>query len=332
MRAAIATASNDHRLGANEAPPAIMSVYLGSQLEDVFNQILSGRLEGTAEAALMSLGVDTLPDLNKDPGDRNRTSPFAFTGNRFEFRAVGSSQSVAGPLVVLNTILADSLAWLCDQLEAERSTGKPLEEAAFAVLRTTMQQHGAVVFGGDGYSSEWHHMAVEERGLENLRTSADALPVLQRPEIQALFERQGVLTPVELESRYEVYMEQYILAIEVEARLALRMARTQIYPAAMEYLERIAHSLEAQAVIQADPDRSIALALSGLNQQLVRHASALEAALANPPHGTHAHLRHCSDSLLPLMADIRAAVDGLEALVDEELWPLPTYQELLFVR
>ncbi|MFM8675073.1 MAG: glutamine synthetase III [Vulcanococcus sp.] len=332
MRAAIATASNDHRLGANEAPPAIMSVYLGSQLEDVFNQILSGRLEGSAEAALMSLGVDTLPDLNKDPGDRNRTSPFAFTGNRFEFRAVGSSQSVAGPLVVLNTILADSLAWLCDQLEAERSTGKPLEEAAFAVLRTTMQQHGAVVFGGDGYSSEWHRMAVEERGLENLRTSADALPVLQRPEIQALFERQGVLTPVELESRYEVYMEQYILAIEVEARLALRMARTQIYPAAMEYLERIAHSLEAQAVIQADPDRSIALALSGLNQQLVRHASALEAALANPPHGTHAHLRHCSDSLLPLMADIRAAVDGLEALVDEELWPLPTYQELLFVR
>ncbi|MFM7696995.1 MAG: glutamine synthetase III [Vulcanococcus sp.] len=332
MRAAIATASNDHRLGANEAPPAIMSVYLGSQLEDVFNQILSGRLEGSAEAALMSLGVDTLPDLNKDPGDRNRTSPFAFTGNRFEFRAVGSSQSVAGPLVVLNTILADSLAWLCDQLEAERSTGKPLEEAAFAVLRTTMQQHGAVVFGGDGYSSEWHRMAVEERGLENLRTSADALPVLQRPEIQALFERQGVLTPVELESRYEVYMEQYILAIEVEARLALRMARTQIYPAAMEYLERIAHSLEAQAVIQADPDRSIALALSGLNQQLVRHASALEAALANPPHGTHAHLRHCSDSLLSLMADIRAAVDGLEALVDEELWPLPTYQELLFVR
>ena len=292
----------------------------------------SGRLEGSAEAALMSLGVDTLPDLNKDPGDRNRTSPFAFTGNRFEFRAVGSSQSVAGPLVVLNTILADSLAWLCDQLEAERSAGKPLEEAAFAVLRTTMQQHGAVVFGGDGYSKEWHRMAVEERGLENLRTSADALPVLQRPEIQALFERQGVLTPVELESRYEVYVEQYILAIEVEARLVLRMARTQIYPVVMTYLERIARSLEAQAMLHGEPDRSIAKALTGLNQQLVSHASALEAALANPPHGTQAHLRHCSDSLLPLMADVRAAVDGLETLVDEELWPLPTYQELLFVR
>jgi glutamine synthetase len=332
MRAAIATASNDHRLGANEAPPAIISVYLGSQLEDVFNQILSGRLEGSAAAALMSLGVDTLPDLNKDPGDRNRTSPFAFTGNRFEFRAVGSSQSVAGPLVVLNTILADSLAWICDQLESQLSGGKELQEAAFAVLRQTMQQHGAVVFGGDGYSSEWHRMAVEERGLENLRTSADALPVLLRPEIRALFERQGVLTPVELESRHEVYVEQYILAIEVEARLALRIARTQIYPVVMEYLERLSRSLEAQELLGSSPDRSVARAVSALIQQLVSHATALEAAVANPPHGTSAHLHHCAQSLLPLMADLRTAVDGLEHLVDETLWPLPTYQELLFVR
>jgi glutamine synthetase len=332
MRAAIATASNDHRLGANEAPPAIISVYLGSQLEDVFNQILSGRLEGSAVAALMSLGVDTLPDLNKDPGDRNRTSPFAFTGNRFEFRAVGSSQSVAGPLVVLNTILADSLAWICDQLESQLSGGKELQEAAFAVLRQTMQQHGAVVFGGDGYSSEWHRMAVEERGLENLRTSADALPVLLRPEIRALFERQGVLTPVELESRHEVYVEQYILAIEVEARLALRIARTQIYPVVMEYLERLSRSLEAQELLGSSPDRSVARAVSALIQQLVSHATALEAAAANPPHGTSAHLHHCAQSLLPLMADLRTAVDGLEHLVDETLWPLPTYQEMLFVR
>jgi glutamine synthetase len=332
MRAAIATASNDHRLGANEAPPAIISVYLGSQLEDVFNQILSGRLEGSAAAALMSLGVDTLPDLNKDPGDRNRTSPFAFTGNRFEFRAVGSSQSVAGPLVVLNTILADSLAWICDQLESQLSGGKELQEAAFAVLRQTMQQHGAVVFGGDGYSSEWHRMAVEERGLENLRTSADALPVLLRPEIRALFERQGVLTPVELESRHEVYVEQYILAIEVEARLALRIARTQIYPVVMEYLERLSRSLEAQELLGSSPDRSVARAVSALIQQLVSHATALEAAAANPPHGTSAHLHHCAQSLLPLMADLRTAVDGLEHLVDETLWPLPTYQEMLFVR
>ena len=332
MRAVIATASNDHRLGANEAPPAIISVYLGSQLEDVFNQIRSGHLEGSAEAALMSLGVDTLPELNKDPGDRNRTSPFAFTGNRFEFRAVGSGQSVAGPLVVLNTILADSLQWIADQLEEQLSSGAPLQEAAFAVMKRTMDEHGAVVFGGDGYSSEWHRMAVEERGLENLRTSADALPVLERPEIRDLFQRQGVLTPVELESRFEVYAEQYILAIEVEARLALRIARTQIYPVAMESLERLARSLRDQEAIGLQPDRSMAETISGLNGQLVQRCAALEEALANPPHDTHGHLHHCAGTLMPLIGSLREAVDGLESLVDDALWPLPTYQEMLFVR
>jgi len=332
MRAVIATASNDHRLGANEAPPAIISVYLGSQLEDVYNQIRSGRLEGSAQAALMSLGVDTLPDLNKDPGDRNRTSPFAFTGNRFEFRAVGSGQSVAGPLVVLNTILADSLQWITDQLEDQLRIGSPLEEAAFAVLKRTMEDHGAVVFGGDGYSSEWHRIAVEERGLENLRTSADALPVLQRPEIRDLFERQGVLTPVELESRFEVYAEQYILAIEVEARLVLRIARTQIYPAVMEALERLSRSLRDQEALGLPTDRGVASQIASLNQELQEQCSALEQALQHPSHEVHAHLQHCAGTLLPLMGQIRKAADGLEATIADDLWPLPTYQELLFVR
>jgi glutamine synthetase len=332
LRAVIATASNDHRLGANEAPPAIISVYLGSQLEDVYNQIKSGHLEGSAEAALMSLGVDTLPELNKDPGDRNRTSPFAFTGNRFEFRAVGSGQSVAGPLVALNTILADSLQWIGDRLEEQLSSGAPLQEAAFAVLKRTMDEHGAVVFGGDGYSSEWHRKAVEERGLENLRTSADALPVLERPEIRDLFQRQGVLTPVELESRFEVYAEQYILAIEVEARLALRIARTQIYPVAMQSLERLSRSLRDQEAIGIQTDRGLAATIADLNSKLVQRSSALEEALAHPPHDTHGHLRHCSDTLMSLIGSLREAVDGLEALVDDDLWPLPTYQEMLFVR
>ncbi len=332
LRAVIATASNDHRLGANEAPPAIISVYLGSQLEDVYNQIKSGHLEGSAEAALMSLGVDTLPELNKDPGDRNRTSPFAFTGNRFEFRAVGSGQSVAGPLVALNTILADSLQWIGDRLEEQLSTGAPLQEAAFAVLKRTMDEHGAVVFGGDGYSSEWHRKAVEERGLENLRTSADALPVLERPEIRDLFQRQGVLTPVELESRFEVYAEQYILAIEVEARLALRIARTQIYPVAMQSLERLSRSLRDQEAIGIQTDRGLATTIADLNSKLVQRCGALEEALANPPHDTHGHLRHCSDTLMSLIGSLREAVDGLETLVDDDLWPLPTYQEMLFVR
>jgi glutamine synthetase len=332
LRAVIATASNDHRLGANEAPPAIISVYLGSQLEDVYNQIKSGHLEGSAEAALMSLGVDTLPELNKDPGDRNRTSPFAFTGNRFEFRAVGSGQSVAGPLVALNTILADSLQWIGDRLEEQLSTGAPLQEAAFAVLKRTMDEHGAVVFGGDGYSSEWHRKAVEERGLENLRTSADALPVLERPEIRDLFQRQGVLTPVELESRFEVYAEQYILAIEVEARLALRIARTQIYPVAMQCLERLSRSLRDQEAIGIQTDRGLAATIADLNSKLVQRCGALEEALGHPPHDTHGHLRHCSDTLMSLIGSLREAVDGLETLVDDDLWPLPTYQEMLFVR
>ena len=332
MRAAIATASNDHRLGANEAPPAIISVYLGSQLEDVFSQIRSGKLEGSAKAALMNLGVDTLPDLNKDPGDRNRTSPFAFTGNRFEFRAVGSGQSVAGPLVVLNTILADSIQWIADQLEDQLNSGAPLEEAAFAVLKRTMDDHGAVVFGGDGYSAEWHELAVNQRGLENLRTSADALPVLQRPEIRDLFARTGVLSPVELESRFEVYAEQYILAIEVEAKLVLRIARTQIYPVVMAALEQLVSSLKAQEALGLSADQSVARSMASLNQQLLQECQALEAALEAPPHELHEHLGHCAGSLLPRMNAVRAAADGLEALVDDGLWPLPTYQEMLFMR
>jgi glutamine synthetase len=332
MRAAIATASNDHRLGANEAPPAIISVYLGSQLEDVYNQIKSGHLQGSAQAALMSLGVDTLPELNRDPGDRNRTSPFAFTGNRFEFRAVGSGQSVAGPLVVLNTILADSLHWISDELEGRLNSGATLEEAAFAVLKLTMDQHGAVVFGGDGYSSEWHRLAVEERGLENLRTSADALPVLERPEIRALFERQGVLTPLELESRFEVSAEQYILAIEVEARLVLRMARTQIYPAVMGYLEQLAGSLRDQEALGLPTERSLISKAAGLNLELLHKCTALEEAIDHAPHDVHGHLRHCSDTLMPLIGQIRAAVDGLEVIVDDDLWPLPSYGEMLFFR
>ena len=247
LRAVIATASNDHRLGANEAPPAIISVYLGSQLEDVFNQIREGRLSGSALGGVMNFGVDTLPEFDKDAGDRNRTSPFAFTGNRFEFRAVGSNQSVAGPLVALNAILADSLGWISSELEAKLGSGYGLEEGALAVLKTLIEQHGAVVFGGNGYSDEWHRMAVEERGLENLRTTADALPVLERPAIRELFERTGVLSAVELQSRFEVYAEQYILSIDVEAKLAVQIARTQVYPAAIRYLGELAESLQLQS-------------------------------------------------------------------------------------
>ena len=332
MRAAIATASNDHRLGANEAPPAIISVYLGSQLEDVFNQIKAGQLKSSATGGMMRLGIDSLPEFPKDAGDRNRTSPFAFTGNRFEFRAVGSGQSVAGPLVVLNTVLADSLAWIADQLEARTAKGESVEQASMAVLQQITKEHGNVIFGGDGYSSEWHEMAVKERGLENLRTTADALPVLQRPAIRDLFSRHNVLSPVELESRFEVYSEQYCLAIEVEARLAVRIARTQLYPAVSAYLGELAGSLQEQEAIGLNPSKAIAQQISALNQQLLDRAAALETALGNAPHGAEAHMRHCADQLMVRMGELREAADALEGLVDDTAWPLPTYQEMLFVR
>jgi glutamine synthetase len=332
LRAVVATAGNDHRLGANEAPPAIISVYLGSQLEEVYTMIKNGNLGSTDHGGLMQLGVDTLPEFPKDPGDRNRTSPFAFTGNRFEFRAVGSNQSVAGPLVAMNTMLADSLQYICDEMEAKMAAGATLQDAATAVLKSIMEQHGDVVFGGDGYSSEWHQMAVNERGLENLPTTADALLVLERDNVKDLFARMGVLTPVELQSRFEVYAEQYVLAVEVEAKLALQIARTQVYPAVMEYLGGLANSLRYQEDLGLPPDRAMAGRIASLNQELLANCTALEAAVKNPPHGPVAHMRHCADTLLPLMHKIREAVDGLETLVDDKTWPLPTYQEMLFVR
>ncbi len=226
LRAVVATASNDHRLGANEAPPAIISIYLGTQLEEVFGQIAKGEIKDSAQVGMMNLGVNTLPVFPKDPGDRNRTSPFAFTGNRFEFRAVGSNQSVSGPLVAMNTILADSLTWVADELESELAKGTQLNTAVRAILKEIIDKHSAVVFGGDGYSEEWHKMAVEERGLLNLRTTADALPFLKEKHVEEIFERLGVLTPVELESRFDVYAEQYIQSIEVEAKLVISMAKT----------------------------------------------------------------------------------------------------------
>ncbi|NQV10370.1 MAG: glutamine synthetase III [Cyanobacteria bacterium] len=333
LRAVVATAGNDHRLGANEAPPAIISVYLGSQLEGVYKQILNGEVTSSVSAGLMQLGVDTLPEFPKDPGDRNRTSPFAFTGNRFEFRAVGSNQSVAGPLVAMNTILADSLRFISNEVEAKVAAGESLEIASISVLKGIMEKHGSVVFGGDGYSKEWHHMAVEERGLENLHNTAEALSVLQRADVRELFASEGVLSPVELESRFEVYAEQYVLAIEVEAKVALQMARTQIYPAVMTYLGDLASSLNHQETLGLSPDKALAGKISGLNQELIQACTALENAIGSAPHGeVQAHMDYCANTLLPIMDTLRTSVDSLETLVDDSVWPLPTYQELLFFR
>ena len=333
MRSVIATASNDHRLGANEAPPAIMSVYLGSQLEEVFDQIKSGTAVNSKGKDVMDLGVDILPKLTKDAGDRNRTSPFAFTGNRFEFRAVGSSQSVSGPLIALNTILADSLTWIADKLQAETNNGVELRQAIFNVLREVMNQHGVAVFGGNGYSDEWHRMAVQERGLLNLPTTADALPHLMTDNIKSLFDRTGVLTPVELESRYEVYSEQYILSIEVEAKLVVSMAKTIIYPAAVEYLSKLSGTISTLSGLGIDFEKESAQKVAELAKSLKASAAKLEAALEKEGFGSTAeHMQYCAQTLLPAMLEVRGFADSLEGEVGDTFWPLPTYQEMLFIK
>ncbi len=333
LRAVVATASNDHRLGANEAPPAIISVYLGSQLEKVFDQISQGQIEGSDAPGLMDLGVDTLPVFPKDPGDRNRTSPFAFTGNRFEFRAVGSNQSVSGPLVAMNTILADSLTWVADNLESRMKAGEDLNTAAEGVLKEIMDKHRNVIFGGNGYSPEWHKMAVEERGLANLRTTADALPVLRADYIEELFTRMGVLTPVELESRFDVYAEQYLLAIEVEAKLVVSMAKTIIYPAAVRYLSELSSAISNAAAIGIEINKESAQTVSNLIKLMMDSVAKLSEAIAKHDFDSiEEHMQYSAQTIRPLMDKVREYADTLEGEVADNFWPLPTYQEMLFVK
>lgn len=333
MRAAIATASNDHRLGANEAPPAIMSVYLGTQLEEVFKQIENGSVTESKQKGVMDLGVDVLPHLTKDAGDRNRTSPFAFTGNRFEFRAVGSSQSVSGPLIVLNTMLADSLDWIGNRLKSELSQGVELNTAILTVLKELMEEHGAVIFGGNGYSEEWHKMAVEERGLENLPTSADALPILKAEYIEDLFKKTGVLTTVELESRFEVYAEQYLLSIEVEAKLVVSMAKTIIYPAAVEYLSKLSSTIASLTGLGISLEKDSAQKVADLTNSLVVATNQLSEALKKHDFSTtEEHMQYYAKTIRPLMDEVRKYADGLEGEIADSYWPLPTYQEMLFIK
>jgi len=333
LRAVVASASNDHRLGANEAPPAIISVYLGSQLEDVFEQIKQGDVKNSAHAGVMNLGVDTLPEFPKDPGDRNRTSPFAFTGNRFEFRAVGSNQAVSGPLVAMNTILTDSLTWVADKLEAELAKGIGLNDAAFGILKEVMEQHSAVVFGGNGYSEEWHKMAVEERGLLNLPTTADALPTLKEKYIEELFERTGVLSATELESRFEVYAEQYLQVIEMEAKLVISMAKTMIYPAAFRYLSELSVTIANLKEIGIDLEKESAEKVAALIKLMMDTLSKLDAALSKHDFGSiEEHMQYSAKTLRPMMDKVREYADALEGEVADDLWPLPKYQEMLFIK
>ncbi len=333
LRAVIASAANDHRLGANEAPPAILSVYLGDQLEAVFNDIKDGNVGSSSDGGVMDLGLSQILSFTRDPGDRNRTSPFAFTGNRFEFRAVGSSQSVSGPLVAMNTMLADSLDWIADRLEAAFAADMNELDAVMTVLKELMELHSNVIFGGDGYSSEWHVAAVEERGLRNIPTTADALPAFLEASVIELFERTGVLSPVELESRYEVYAEQYILSIGVEAKTTAELAKTALYPAAMAYVSDLASSISAASSLGVEFDVEPIRTIAGSANSLMTAVDELESALdVGGFDSTEAHMKYCADTIRGLMDAVREHADALEADVADEYWPLPKYREMLFIK
>ncbi len=333
LRAVIASAANDHRLGANEAPPAILSVYLGDQLEAVFDDIKNGNVAMSTDGGVMDLGLSQILPFTRDPGDRNRTSPFAFTGNRFEFRAVGSSQSVSGPLVAMNTMLADSLDWIADKLEAQLSAGTGELAAVANVLQELMQLHGDVIFGGDGYSPEWHRMAVEERGLRNIPTTADALPAFLDPSVIELFERTGVLSPVELESRYEVYAEQYVLSIGVEAKTTAEIAKTQLYPAAMSYVSDLVETISGAAAVGVEFDTTPVKVIAAEANSLLAAVDALESALTVHDFATtEEHMQYCAGVLRASMDTVRGHADALECVVADDHWPLPKYREMLFIR
>jgi len=331
LRASVASATNDHRLGANEAPPAIISIFLGDQLADVFDQIAAGGANSSKEKGFIEIGVDTLPVLPTDPGDRNRTSPFAFTGNRFEFRAPGSLQSIAGPMVTINTILAEALDHIATELEKLVEDGTEFNSAVQTVLQEVITNHGKVVFNDNGYTDEWQAEAAE-RGLPNLRTTLDALPELITDESMDLFAKYGVFNHREMHSRYEIALEQYILAIDVEAELTLEMAATQILPAALRYQTELATNVSSLKKAGVEADLSTLNEVSGKITELRSGIATLRSEIDHDDiESTEKHAEHCQKGLLPAMDSIRAAADSLETLVADDLWPLPTYQEMLFI-
>jgi glutamine synthetase len=332
LRATVATASNDHRLGANEAPPAIMSMYLGEQLADVFDQIKKGKLKNSKTKGVMTVGVDTLPPLPMDPGDRNRTSPFAFTGNRFEFRAVGSSQSIAGSLVALNTMMSESLDYIATELEkATKGDPKKLNAAMQSLLQKIVKEHDAIIFNGDGYSEAWHKEAVK-RGLPNLKTTPEALPVLSTKPVIDLFTKYGVLSEAELRSREEIYLEMYAKTLKTEAALMIRMASTIIYPAAMRYQSELAAACASLKAIGKDYKMGTLEDVTAKLRSMQAAVAKLEKLAAHEAKNSHAEAKHLCEKVLPAMNEVRSFADALEAVVADDLWALPSYQEMLFIR
>ncbi len=334
LRAVVASAGNDHRLGANEAPPAIISIFLGDQLTDVFKQIKAGGARSSLEKGTLTVGVDVLPPLPKDAGDRNRTSPFAFTGNRFEFRAVGANQSIAGPLVAMNTIVAESLDFCASYLEAAVAKDpKGLNQAIQKLLTEIITECEPIIFNGDGYSEEWHAEAAR-RGLLNLKTTADSLPYLMQPAIVELFTKYSVLSERELHSRLDTYLEQYCKTISVEAKLTLEMARTLIFPAAIRYQNELASTCANLKLVGYDFDTDTLDTVTELVKLLQDSIRDLERVLSNGGEieDELEKSRSYCDHVLPAMLAVREHADALEGIVADDLWPLPTYQEMLFIK
>jgi glutamine synthetase len=325
LRASIANAGQDHRLGANEAPPAIISIFLGADLEKVFTAVEAGKVQPSKPGSFLGLGTPVLPPLPLHGGDRNRTSPFAFTGNKFEFRALGSSQSPALPNTVLNTIVAESIDELTDKLKtALKASGATLEKAVTKVVKEVWSANKQVVFDGDGYSEEWHKEA-EKRGLANLRTTPDALPWLLDKQTVAAFKKYKVLSKRELESRLEVFTEQYAVKINIESETAAQIARTMLLPAAVRHLNELKATGLDELVEEVEP----------LVKELQYAIVKLEDANLsdNQPDGSAMKwATYMRDTTIPAMDDVRDVADRLEKLVADDLWPLPKYSEMLFIK
>jgi glutamine synthetase len=335
LRVSVATAHNDHRLGANEAPPAIISIFLGDMLQDIVEQVEKGGAKSAKTGGELKIGVSVLPTLPRDPGDRNRTSPFAFTGNKFEFRAVGSSQSVSGPITVLNTIVAESLDEIATHLEQAVSAGKELNSEIQLLLQSIIKESKHVIFNGDNYSESWHAEA-ERRGLPNRRNTVDSLPDLVSPKSAKLFSKYSVFSERELHSRYEILLEGYKKTINIESQLTIHMGKRMILPAALRYQTEVAQAIASLKATGATVPKSQGAHLSELVtgiDDLQTATDALDAIMDDHPEGDSlAHAKYARDVIIPAMHAVRVAGDKLEGLVADDLWPLPTYQEMLFLK
>jgi len=331
LRASVATPGNDHRLGANEAPPAIVSIFLGEQLTDIFEQLAGGKAKRSKQGGEMKVGVTTLPTLPKDSTDRNRTSPFAFTGNKFEFRMVGSSQSTAGPMFVLNTMVAEILSEIADQLEKSKNINADTQK----LLQKIAKEHTRIIFNGDNYCEDWVKEA-EKRGLPNIRSSVDSICTIYEPEHIKLFSKHNVLSKVELHARMEILLENYAKTLNIEAKTMSSIARRQILPAAMTFAGRIACSIDdlMEVGVKAPAQKELLEKVNGLITKLASALDHLDEAVAAAKTVEKADKRADAykNKVVGAMAEVRRISDGLETLVDAELWPMPTYAQMLFMR